>query len=426
MLRRSYARAGVARSCLPLLLVVVLAAVAPPAGAAPALDCPGKTERPYGRWRLNPVDTFPTRLPLENLASPPATGFAVDPHNPRLMFVSDWNSVLRSTDGGCTWEKAFSLYDLDAPAPPLGCEGDLNFATFYADGCLRITSIDVASGGSGPARVFVQIHRVYRTPVYFPAGYTTFVLVSKDGGDTFSLLDPTGSENALSIVGTGGLAVAPSDPNTIYATRGDWTHHHIFVSHDAGETWNRVNAPIGVVGSAPVIDPGDPNHIWTYVTDADANKVLANRLWRSTDGGISWEAVTSPLETVNHITIGRVGDKVRVFIAYNVTARVFYSDDLGGTWREMPKLEDDMSEKEGTLVVGRNADELFVIGYTQVVRHLIKRGVGVVLKSTTFSEEVPIGDGQSHGIHSPSGGLHLLLGCYNDADRCWIGRYPSR
>lgn len=414
------------RLVAPLMVIAMMAAVFPASAAEPYPDCPGKTTRPSGRWRLTPVDDFPTDNPEALALGAPLTTFASDPRNPRLIFIADWSTIMRSEDGGCTWEKAFSLNDLNPSAPTVGCRPDVNAVAFLAGGCLRITSIDIAPTESGPPRVLVQINRFFaNVALYIPTAHTTLIVKSDDGGQSFSLVGPSGADNALATLGTGDLVVSPSDPNIVYATRSDAAYQNLFVSKDAGGTWTRMNAPQGHFVGILAIDPGDPQHLWSTAARVDSEKrAISWDAYRSTDGGKTWSRVVSPVQTLSHIVIGRIGNHSRVFMADHANNRLMFSDDGGTSWRDLSTANTDIEPKEGTVVVGRNADELFVIGAVDVMRYRIARGMTTAIKTTMFGDGMAPGDDQTHGSYSKTAGLRVLLHCNTERDNCWIARYP--
>jgi photosystem II stability/assembly factor-like uncharacterized protein len=97
----------------------------------------------------------------------------------------------------------------------------------------------------------------------------------------------------------GAIAVADSDPNVVYvgmgehAIRGVMTHHGdgMYKSTDAGRTWQ----PIGLAQSQHiariVVHPTDPNTLWVAVQGTLYSPSKQRGIFKSTDGGQSWQQV---------------------------------------------------------------------------------------------------------------------------------------
>jgi hypothetical protein len=106
-----------------------------------------------------------------------------------------------------------------------------------------------------------------------------------NAGRTFTQLD-------LPAVPVGGLAVDPSDPDTVIAATGQAFQGGgeggglgVFVSRDAGRTWTRPSANVGGNGGQQV----------SFTPDGSAVFVATDRgLWRSTDRGASFVNVQLP------------------------------------------------------------------------------------------------------------------------------------
>jgi photosystem II stability/assembly factor-like uncharacterized protein len=96
----------------------------------------------------------------------------------------------------------------------------------------------------------------------------------------------------------GAIAVAPSDPNIIYVASGEGLHrpdlsvgNGIYKSSDAGKTWTHLGLRDGQQIPALAIDPRDPNKIFAAVLGHPYGPSEERGLFRSTDGGQSWQKV---------------------------------------------------------------------------------------------------------------------------------------
>lgn len=96
----------------------------------------------------------------------------------------------------------------------------------------------------------------------------------------------------------GAIAVAPSDPNTVYVGSGEGLHRPdlsvgdgIYKSTDAGRTWQHLGLRDGQQIPALAVDPHDPNRLYAAVLGHPYGPNEERGIFRSTDGGQSWKKV---------------------------------------------------------------------------------------------------------------------------------------
>src|SRR5581483_7094217 len=116
---------------------------------------------------------------------------------------------------------------------------------------------------------------------------------SDDAGRTWSPIfddQPTQS--------IGALAVAPSDPNTIYAGSGEGLHrpdlslgNGVYKSTDGGKTWAHLGLEDAQQISAMVVDPRDANRLFVAVLGHPFGPNSQRGVFRSTDGGKTFARV---------------------------------------------------------------------------------------------------------------------------------------
>jgi photosystem II stability/assembly factor-like uncharacterized protein len=98
----------------------------------------------------------------------------------------------------------------------------------------------------------------------------------------------------------GAIAVAPSDPNVIYVASGEGLHrpdlsvgNGIYKSTDAGKTWTHLGLRDGFQIPGLAVDPRDPNKVFAAVLGHPYGPSEERGIYRSTDGGQTWQRVIS-------------------------------------------------------------------------------------------------------------------------------------
>ncbi|MFZ0803572.1 MAG: glycoside hydrolase [Terriglobales bacterium] len=96
----------------------------------------------------------------------------------------------------------------------------------------------------------------------------------------------------------GAIAVAPSDPNVIYVGSGEGLHrpdlavgNGIYKSTDAGTTWSHLGLENAQQIPALVVDPHDPDRVFAAVLGHPYGPSVDRGIFRSTDGGVTWQKV---------------------------------------------------------------------------------------------------------------------------------------
>ena len=174
---------------------------------------------------------------------------------------------------------------------------------------------------------------------------------SNDKGETWSHM---GLEQTGRI---GRIRVHPTNPDIVYAcalghTYGPQPTRGVYRTEDGGESWQlvlHVSEESGCVDLA--MDVSNPRFLYAAIWDIHINTWGLNSggpdsgVWRTSDGGDTWERVSSVgrgLPADDGQTIGKIALEVapsapgRVYVLTEEDAPRFYrSDDHGRTWRHV-------------------------------------------------------------------------------------------
>jgi photosystem II stability/assembly factor-like uncharacterized protein len=162
---------------------------------------------------------------------------------------------------------------------------------------------------------------------------------------------PTGS--------IGAIAVAPSDPNVIYVGSGEGLHRPdlstgdgIYKSTDAGRTWTHLGLRDGQQIPQIVVHPNDPNRLLVAVLGHPYGPNEERGIFRSTDGGRTFDKVLYKDENVGGIEVALDPSNPDIVYAGLWEARqapwengvftgpgsgLYKSTDGGTTWRQLSK-----------------------------------------------------------------------------------------
>lgn len=235
---------------------------------------------------------------------------AVDPTDGDRVFAAaggDWfargtaRGIYRTTDGGATWQQVL----------------------FVAD---DTGGIDVEIDPADPDRVFAAMwERSAEGDRWTIGGPDSGVWRSLDGGDTWSRLS-NGLPSAP--MGRIGLAIAPSDPNVVFALVIDpnGLFMGLYRSLDGGDTWARRD------GSSVADWFGSFGYYFGQVrvdpSDADTVYLMDIRLLRSTNGGKTVRNVTNVVHIDYHDLVADGSGR----LVAATDGGVWISPDDGSSW----------------------------------------------------------------------------------------------
>jgi photosystem II stability/assembly factor-like uncharacterized protein len=231
----------------------------------------------------------------------------VDPRDPNIVIVGatgDFHAgpdrgVYKSKDGGRTWNKVLDTKD-DVTGVVDMCVDPGNRRVLYA--ALETHGFRVPKPGEKPPQVVSAIYK------------------STDEGSTWKPVSGEGLPSGR--LGRIGVVVAPGNKGRrVYAI----VNQGFYRSDDAGATWQRSTTDPRVVGngyfSRIFVDPGN----------ADVVYVAQTSLYRSTDGGHTFEAyVGAPSGDDFHVLWIDPQDSARMLLGVDQGAII--SRDGGRTW----------------------------------------------------------------------------------------------
>jgi photosystem II stability/assembly factor-like uncharacterized protein len=214
-------------------------------------------------------------------------GLAADPRDPRVLYLGTSDGVLfNSGDGGRSWSR------LTPGFPSRGMS--LDDIVVDPRGNVFVGYWQVDGSGGGVAR-------------------------SRDGGRHFEQLPEISGEAVRS------LALAPSDPDVVVAG----TMTGVFRSRDGGDTWARISpsghVEIKTVGSVAV-DPTNPERLYAGTWHLP---------WRSPDGGRSWLPMRTGMIADSDVMTLTVDRRSRDVLFATACSGIYRSRDAGGSWAKL-------------------------------------------------------------------------------------------
>jgi photosystem II stability/assembly factor-like uncharacterized protein len=257
---------------------------------------------PAGAGGISPMNVF---------------GLAMDPTDKNTLYAGTANGRIYVThDGGGTWDLLWHYTDVDDAIWTLEVDP--------TDRDRLLAGMGDYTGCDG---------RIYR---------------SEDRGLTWQKVLDVDAANDWDNGFISFLTFDPSNPSTVYATTGigDWcgggnpgdpnpVGFGIWKSTDRGDSWFPINNGLAdLTVSHLVIDPTDPQTLYSAVGCVDDDIHLSGNVFKSTDGGANWQMLdgVSPDSPVTRLAL-HPDDPQKVYaLGYG---GVFLSEDGGASWERL-------------------------------------------------------------------------------------------
>jgi photosystem II stability/assembly factor-like uncharacterized protein len=271
--------------------------------------------------------------------------------DPRTIFVAAaGGGIFRSRNNGTTWEAVFDKY---GSSMSVG---------------------DIAIAPSDPRVVWAGMGEPNNRQ---SSTWGDGVYKSTDGGTTWRHM---GLRETQTI---GRIVIDPRDANTVFVAAvghlfGPNEERGLYRTKDGGATWQKVlNVDANTGATDVVISPDGRTLIAaTYQRRRRAYGFAGSGpgsgIWRSTDGGDTWQRVTSGLPTGD---LGRIGldlsrsnpDVVYAIVeAFAPGGGVYRSNDRGATWTRQSNVNPRPNYFSQIRVDPKNPDRVWVLGVALV------------------------------------------------------------
>jgi photosystem II stability/assembly factor-like uncharacterized protein len=287
----------------------------------------------------------------------------IHPVNSAIVFAWVEETLVKSTDGGGTWNSVLQTITYNNPGAIFIDAMNPQSMLTYAD------SVYSSTDGGDHWLAISPFHNVKTTAIYRQnpnviyaigdSSYNTRLYKTTDGGQSW-IVRTSQLPTALTDYSLGSLQVSSTDANVLFA--GNWslidTLRGFYRSVDGGLTWQRSTAGFGRSKSVAVIenDPSDPNSLYAGG--------YANGLYRSTDLGDSWTLISGSISE-RYVDVLFVASNGNLYSAFG--GGIYTTSDREGSWKS---LNGDLQNVDvfDVIVDPSNANVLYANSYGGVYR----------------------------------------------------------
>jgi photosystem II stability/assembly factor-like uncharacterized protein len=221
-----------------------------------------------------------------------------------------------------------------------------------------------------------------------PGQPTTFYFGSVGGGvwkseDSGRTWVPVFDSEPIASIGA--IAVAPSEPNTVYVGSGEADMRSqisfgdgMYKSTDAGKTWTHIGLDNTRQIGRVLVDPQNPNLVFVAALGHAYGANPERGVYRSTDGGATWQKVLYKNENVGAIDLAFDPKNSRTVYAtlwntrrppwsiyppsYGPGSGIFKSTDGGDAWQQLTQgLPSERVGRIGIAVAPSDANRVYAI-----------------------------------------------------------------
>lgn len=268
--------------------------------------------------------------------------FAIDPQNPDTVYAGTMRGVYKSNDNGQTWAEAFT--GLSGVLPNLGLAvSPINPDEVYAAANGRVfrsltggqawdelTTPQIAE--ARPHMRLLAVDPAMPTRIYLGDSHAFAVHLSDDKGQSWLTavlpLPPGATDGGIWCV-----TPHPTIPGRVlvgaglYGTPGQYPGA-LYLSQNYGESWSRINTGSISGVAAVVFDPASPQ-IGYAGTEGGG-------MLKSTDGGTSWQPLTTWTSGDNVLAVAVHPTNHKVFVSTMSAGQgIFVSADGGQSWNRL-------------------------------------------------------------------------------------------
>ncbi len=293
----------------------------------------------------------------DNWGPPQGECMLINPDEPEHVFVGDAWQLFETGNGGNTWQQIYTdqvppdsgawqgrgiettvVYDIEVdPA------NSNNVYIGYADVGFHksmdggLTFKRFSQGLDHPGNVFdIEIDPDNPNVIYASSGRWEWnsgdVVYSEDFGQTWEVIG--NPESGLPDAAVYELVLdhnSPIDKRILYAAS---FGNGVYKSEDGGRSWIEINQGLSISGNRTVsslaIDPADSNVLYAGVAMEGTGQY--GGVYKTEDGGMSWNKVDQMIHNVTDISIDPHNPKIIFAATRQDEGGVFRSTDGGSTW----------------------------------------------------------------------------------------------